>query len=92
MVVTRHIGLCGKQDQMTLTRIAVAPIFDNLPNDLDTHHHLVDPFNPAAFLPASTSHYRYVGSLTTAPCTEGVQWLVMTERIHFNARPVQRRF
>ena len=85
---------------------ALAPIFDNLPNDLETHHHLVDPFNPAAFLPTSTSHYRYVGSLTTPPCTEGVQWFVMTEpvtvsdeqmvrfaeRIHFNARPVQRRF
>ena len=85
---------------------ALAPIFDSLPDDLNAHHHLVDPFNPAAFLPTSTRHYRYAGSLTTPPCTEGVQWLVMTEpvtvsdehmvqfaqRIHFNARPVQRRF
>lgn len=84
---------------------ALTPIFDNLPDDLNTHHALVDPFNPVEFLPRSRSHYRYVGSLTTPPCTEGVQWLVMTEpltvsdehmaqfaqRIHFNARPVQRR-
>ena len=83
----------------------LAPIFENLPDDLDTHHPLAAPFDPGAFLPQSSRHYRYLGSLTTPPCTEGVQWLVMTEpmtvsdehmaqfaqRIHFNARPVQRR-
>jgi carbonic anhydrase len=83
----------------------LALIFDSLPNDLNVHHPLDAPFNPAAFLPKSRSHYRYLGSLTTPPCTEGVRWIVMrdlvtisdehmaqfAERIHFNARPVQRR-
>jgi carbonic anhydrase len=83
----------------------LAPIFASLPDDLNVHHPLEAPFSPAAFLPMRSAHFRYVGSLTTPPCTEGVQWVVMSdpvtvsdedmaqfaERIHFNARPVQRR-
>jgi len=83
----------------------LAPIFENLPDDINVHHPLNELFNPATFLPGSRKHYSYVGSLTTPPCTEGVQWIVMAEpvsiryvdiaqfaeRIHFNARPVQRQ-
>jgi carbonic anhydrase len=84
---------------------ALAPIFESLPDDLNVKHPLDAPFNPAAFLPEHRAHFRYEGSLTTPPCTEGVQWVVMSqpvtvsdedvaqfaERIHFNARPVQRK-
>jgi carbonic anhydrase len=85
---------------------ALAPILASLPDDLNTKHELEKPFNPARFLPDTRTHYRYIGSLTTPPCTEGVHWIVLTEpvtvsdediaqfaeRIHFNARFVQRRF
>jgi carbonic anhydrase len=85
---------------------ALATIFRNLPDTINVHEPLPRPFNPESFLPASRVHYQYVGSLTTPPCTEGVHWIVMAnpvtvspehmaqfaERIHFNARFVQRRF
>ena len=83
---------------------ALTPIFAQLPNDLEVHHPLPAHFNPGTFLPANREHFRYEGSLTTPPCTEGVHWLVLKdpiaistedlaqfhERIHFNARPAQR--
>lgn len=34
-----------------------------------------------AHMPNKEKAYHYVGSLTTPPCSEGVEWLVLTERI-----------
>lgn len=63
-----------------------------------------DPtINPQALLPAKLGYYRYEGSLTTPPCTEIVDWLLLTDYITvstedilafaklypMNARPVQ---
>jgi carbonic anhydrase len=99
---TAVIGVFLKR---ALTSGALTPIFAALPDDINVHHPLDAPFNPATFLPARQTHFSYLGSLTTPPCTEGVNWVVMTEtvtvsdedmaqfaeRIHFNARPVQRQ-
>jgi len=57
----------------------------------------------AGFLPADRAYYRYMGSLTTPPCSEGVRWNVLRDAvqvsdaqlaafkaiIHDNARPLQ---
>lgn len=32
---------------------------------------------PTDLMPASLSYYRYSGSLTTPPCSEGVRWLIL---------------
>jgi len=86
---------------------SLAPIFNSLPEigaELNTREELADAFDPLSFLPAGQKHYRYLGSLTTPPCTEGVKWVVMREpvsvldkdmaqfaaRISFNARSTQR--
>jgi carbonic anhydrase len=36
-----------------------------------------EKLNPTALLPAVRTHYNYAGSLTTPPCSEGVNWVVL---------------
>jgi carbonic anhydrase len=58
-------------------------------------------FNPSDLLPSSLNHYAYEGSLTTPPCTEGVNFYILKSSVELskaqlakfpfkmNARPVQ---
>ena len=43
----------------------------------------VDPSDMSLtdILPTHIRHYSYSGSLTTPPCTEGVQWVILEEPI-----------
>ena len=64
-----------------------------------------DPkINPHGLLPHKLGYYRYSGSLTTPPCSEIVEWVLLADPIHvaaadveafaklypMNARPVQK--
>ncbi|MDF2152647.1 carbonic anhydrase [Vibrio sp. CAU 1672] len=40
---------------------------------------LAQPFKTSALIPSERGYYRFNGSLTTPPCSEGVRWLVMKQ-------------
>ena len=42
------------------------------------------------YLPEKNSYYRYSGSLTTPPYTEGVEWMVMSEIQEISSEQVQQ--
>lgn len=44
--------------------------------------------NPNGLLPAKLTYYRYSGSLTTPPCSENVDWLLLTHPIQASADSV----
>jgi carbonic anhydrase len=58
-------------------------------------------FDPSSLVPAALTHYNYEGSLTTPPCTEGVNFYILKTPVDIskkqvmdfpfkrNARPVQ---
>ncbi|EIJ32930.1 carbonic anhydrase [Thiothrix nivea] len=75
-----------------------------MPKEADNTVALTDKVDVSALLPADHDYYRFNGSLTTPPCTEGVTWLVMKQPVvatadqvkifadimgHPNNRPVQ---
>ncbi len=81
---------------------AIKTIWDNAPKS-EGPEVVVDKvrFNPQSLVPAALSFYTYEGSLTTPPCTEGVNFYILTTPADIgkkqvsdfpfkrNARPVQ---
>lgn len=60
-----------------------------VPADVDMEIEIEDPAQLATLLPESRTSYRYDGSLTTPPCTEGVKWIVMTEPVGLSIAQLQ---
>jgi len=80
-------------------------LFDAMPNTEGSEIRVADTIDIAAIMPPENGYFRYMGSLTTPPCSEGLTWTVHKQPIEAsveqirqfatlfpkNARPVQRR-
>jgi carbonic anhydrase len=83
---------------------ALQTVFDAMPAKEGPEIRAAGSVDPAALLPKHGAYFRYMGSLTTPPCSEGLTWTVFKEPIEAapeqirkfaalfsnNARPVQR--
>jgi carbonic anhydrase len=84
----------------------VQTLWNSLPLERGGHYMPASAtIDPATLIPADASHYLYLGSLVTPPCTEGVTWVVMKSALTLsddqlaifgrlyprNARPLQPR-
>jgi carbonic anhydrase len=47
------------------------------------------PVDLTELLPAARRAYRYPGSLTTPPCTEGIRWLVLARRVRISEQQLE---
>ncbi|MEU0085629.1 carbonic anhydrase family protein [Streptomyces sp. NPDC006274] len=60
---------------------AFADLFKELPTREGATATITRAFDLTAFLPGDRDQYRYEGSLTTPPCTEGVKWTVLKDPV-----------
>ena len=68
---------------------AFDPIWSNLPKAKGKEYHLEGvKVDVSSLLPAKRTSYRYDGSLTTPPCSEGVKWIVMSTPIQLSDKQI----
>jgi len=66
----------------------LAPLWRELPEG-EAPPRAAGVLNPRDLLPGSRTTWRYRGSLTTPPCSEGVSWFVMTEPVPVSREQVE---
>jgi carbonic anhydrase len=65
------------------------PIWARLPEEAGAHESLADlTLDLGDLLPKRRLACRYMGSLTTPPCSEGVRWFVLAEPIELSAEQI----
>lgn len=81
----------------------IKTLWSQLPKEKEKETPVAGKVDPAGLLPSDRAYYTFMGSLTTPPCSEGVQWFVLRTpseisseqvtafgaRYPLNARPVQ---
>lgn len=68
--------------------VALQPLFDAMPRTEGPEIKASGTLEPAALLPPSPGYFRYMGSLTTPPCSEGLTWTVFKEAIEASATQI----
>lgn len=83
----KRIAVVGVMVKLGEPNPSLASVLKNLPaSESEGKASATAPVNVdlASVLPHDHRAYVYTGSLTTPPCTEGVQWIVMTQPIQMS--------
>ncbi len=68
---------------------AVQKVWNSLPLEKQEELQARSPLELAELLPSDHSYYTYMGSLTTPPCSEGVQWIVMRQPVSVSSAQIE---
>lgn len=76
-----QLGVVGVLMQIGKSNPMIQKIWDVMPMNAVAAQKLAFNINVKDLLPAVTDYYAYSGSLTTPPCSEGVNWRVLSTPI-----------
>jgi len=68
----------------------IKKLWENLPSHVGEKVKLAHKINAYDLLPQKKKYYRYSGSLTTPPCSEGVRWIVMTAEMEMSKEQIEK--
>jgi carbonic anhydrase len=68
----------------------LAKLWDKMPATKDGKAELPAGLNVAQLLPTLKAYYRFNGSLTTPPCSEGVRWLLIKSQASVSWEQIQQ--
>ena len=84
-----RIAVVGVMIEVGADNPAYEPILAHMPpEEGDPQTVSGTTVNAGDLLPVERSYYRYNGSLTTPPCTEGVTWLVMATPVELSTAQI----
>ncbi|MDF7669701.1 carbonic anhydrase family protein [Orbaceae bacterium ESL0721] len=69
---------------------ALTTILDAIPSEQNKEEAFKQHVDLKSLYPTDRTYYRYSGSLTTPPCSEGVRWLVMKDPITLSADQLEK--
>ncbi|MGE9552578.1 carbonic anhydrase [Erwinia amylovora] len=69
---------------------ALKPLIAAIPAKLNQQEKMQQSVDLAKLFPTDEHYYRFSGSLTTPPCTEGVRWLVMKKPVTLSAQQLDK--
>ncbi len=68
---------------------ALTNLLETVP-EKDNNVTISAPFDASALIPSDKDYYRFNGSLTTPPCSEGVRWLVIKDPQTISAEQIKK--
>jgi carbonic anhydrase len=81
-----HIAIVAILVQQGERNPLLEPILNAVDDQIDVPEPGYGPLDLAALLPVDRAASHYVGSLTTPPCTEGIDWIVLSHPVSASAQ------
>jgi len=83
-----QLGVIGILMKVGKANPVIASIWNHMPINTGDHNKVDATLNVSDLLPATHRYYSYSGSLTTPPCSEGVNWMVMQNPVEVSVEQV----
>ena len=83
-----QLGVIGATMVKGKANSTLTELWKHLPPSAGEKHALSGKLRISTLLPGNKAYYNYSGSLTTPPCSEGVNWMVLQHSIEISAEQV----